>query len=130
MRIYALDHVQLAMPRGAEEEARAFYAGVLGLAEVPKPPHLEARGGIWLSGGTLHLHLGVEEDFRPARKAHPGLLVDDLAALIAHLEAHGHAIVRDTPLEGYDRVYVADPFGNRIELMERLLQATQPPARP
>ncbi|HEX2207238.1 MAG TPA: VOC family protein [Longimicrobium sp.] len=120
MRVYALNHVQLAMPRGAEEAARAFYAGVLGLEEVPKPENLARRGGAWFSGGDLRLHLGVEDDFRPARKAHPGLQVEGLAALIARCEAHGHAVTRDEPLEGYDRVYVADPFGNRIELMERL----------
>ena len=120
MRVYGLNHVQLAMPRGAEEEARAFYAGVLGLDELPKPPNLAVRGGVWFSGGGLHLHLGVENDFRPARKAHPGLLVEGLAQLVARCEAHGHAVIRDEPLEGYDRVYVADPFGNRIELMEPL----------
>ena len=120
MRVYALDHVQLAMPRGAEEQARAFYAGVLGLREVPKPPNLAARGGAWFASEGLSLHLGVEDDFRPARKAHPALLVQGLAELAAHCEAHGHPVTRDEPLEGYDRVYVADPFGNRIELMERL----------
>ena len=119
MRVYGLDHVQLAMPRGAEEQARAFYAGVLGLTEMPKPPHLALRGGVWFAGGTARLHLGVEEDFRPARKAHPGLLVEGLAGLVARCEAAGHTPSRDQPLEGYDRVYVADPFGNRLELMER-----------
>jgi catechol 2,3-dioxygenase-like lactoylglutathione lyase family enzyme len=118
MRVHGLDHVQLAMPRGAEDEARAFYAGVLGLREVPKPANLAARGGAWFSGGSLRLHLGVEDDFRPARKAHPALLVEGLARLAARCEAHGHPVTRDEPLEGYDRVYVADPFGNRIELME------------
>jgi catechol 2,3-dioxygenase-like lactoylglutathione lyase family enzyme len=120
MRVYGLDHVQLAMPRGAEDEARTFYAGVLGLQEVPKPAHLAARGGAWFTGGALHLHLGVLDEFRPARKAHPALLVQGLAELAARCEAHGHPVTRDEPLQGYDRVYVADPFGNRIELMERL----------
>lgn len=120
MRVYALDHVQLAMPRGAEEQARAFYTGVLGLQEVPKPPNLAKRGGVWFSGGTLSLHLGVEDDFRPAKKAHPALLVEGLAELAARCEAAGHPANRDEPLEGYERVYVADPFGNRIELMEPL----------
>jgi catechol 2,3-dioxygenase-like lactoylglutathione lyase family enzyme len=120
MRIHALDHVQLAMPPGGEEQARAFYRDVLGLVEVPKPPHLTARGGVWFAGGEARLHLGVEEDFRPARKAHPALLVHGLAELAAACEAAGHALVRDQPLEGYDRVYVSDPFGNRIELMERI----------
>lgn len=120
MRIYGLDHVQLAMPRGAEEQARAFYAGVLGLRELPKPPNLAARGGVWFSVGAAQLHLGVEQDFRPAKKAHPALLVEGLAELAARCHAAGHTPTRDEPLEGYDRVYVADPFGNRMELMERL----------
>jgi catechol 2,3-dioxygenase-like lactoylglutathione lyase family enzyme len=121
MRIYGLDHIQMAIPPGSEDQARGFYIGVLGLSEVPKPAHLVSRGGVWLTGGTLNLHLGVEEDFRPALKAHPALLVEDLGDLIARCEDDGFSIRRDTPLDGYDRVYVADPFGNRIELMERLI---------
>jgi catechol 2,3-dioxygenase-like lactoylglutathione lyase family enzyme len=120
MRVYGLDHLQLAMPRGAEEQARAFYAGVLGLTEVPKPDNRAGRGGAWFSGGSLKLHLGVEDDFRPARKAHPALLVEGLAELAARCEAHGHPVKLDEPLEGYEHVYVADPFGNRIELIEPL----------
>lgn len=120
MRVYGLDHVQLAIPRGEEERARAFYGDVLGLEEVPKPANLAGRGGVWFRGGGLSLHLGVEDDFRPAKKAHPALLVEGLAELAARCHAHGHPATRDEPLEGYDRVYVADPFGNRIELMERL----------
>jgi catechol 2,3-dioxygenase-like lactoylglutathione lyase family enzyme len=120
MRVYGLDHLQLAMPRGAEEQARAFYAGVLGLTEVPKPANRAARGGAWFSGGSLKLHLGVEDEFRPARKAHPALLVEGLAELAARCEAHGHPVTLDEPLEGYEHVYVADPFGNRIELIEPL----------
>ena len=119
MHVYALDHVQLAMPRGAEEDGRAFYAGVLGMTEVPKPPHLAVRGGLWFRGGDAHVHLGVETDFRPAKKAHPALLVQGLAKLVARCETAGHPAIHDEPLEGYDRVYVADPFGNRLELMER-----------
>jgi catechol 2,3-dioxygenase-like lactoylglutathione lyase family enzyme len=118
MPIYGLDHVQLAMPRGAEAEARAFYLDVLGMTELPKPPNLAVRGGVWFSGGAAHVHLGVEADFRPARKAHPALLVNGLAELVARCEAAGHPPVNDEPLEGYNRVYVSDPFGNRIELME------------
>jgi catechol 2,3-dioxygenase-like lactoylglutathione lyase family enzyme len=117
-RIYGLDHVQLAMPAGQEEEARAFYAGVLGLIEVPKPPHLARRGGVWFEGGALRLHLGVEAEFRPARKAHPALLVENLEKLIEHCRQTEVEVVTDEPLDGYDRVYVQDPFGNRIELME------------
>ena len=120
MRITEIDHVQLAMPAGREAEARAFYDGVLGIPEAPKPANLAKRGGCWFVRGGLKIHLGVEADFRPAKKAHPALLVDDLAALRVVLEAAGVRIATDEPLEGYDRVYVDDPFGNRIELMERL----------
>jgi catechol 2,3-dioxygenase-like lactoylglutathione lyase family enzyme len=85
---------------------------------VPKPPHLAARGGCWFACGALKVHLGVEPDFRPARKAHPALLVSDLGELVNRLRDAGIDIVDDEPLEGYERVYVSDPFGNRIELME------------
>jgi catechol 2,3-dioxygenase-like lactoylglutathione lyase family enzyme len=118
MRIRALDHVQLAMPAGQEADARRFYAELLGIPEQPKPPHLAARGGCWFERGDLKVHLGVEKDFRPARKAHPAFLVEDLPALKAKLAAAGFRLVDDEPLEGYDRIYVDDPFGNRIELME------------
>ena len=117
-QIHGLDHVQLALPPGEEGQARAFYAGILGLTEVPKPENLAKRGGVWFEGGTLRLHLGVEADFRPAKKAHPALLVRNLAALTEHLQRWGVAVVTDEPLEGYDRIYVSDPFGNRIELLE------------
>lgn len=118
--IVGLDHVQLAMPRGGEERARAFYVGVLGLKEVPKPADLAARGGCWFEGGGVSLHLGVEEPFAPARKAHPALLVRDLAALHSRLADNGVEFTRGSPLDGYVRGDVADPFGNRIELMQRL----------
>ena len=118
VQIVAIDHVQLAMPPGMEHVARAFYDGLLGIPEVPKPVNLAKRGGAWFERGSLKIHLGVEADFRPARKAHPALLVNDLAALIVQLKGHGANVIEDDPLEGYWRVYVADPFGNRIELME------------
>jgi catechol 2,3-dioxygenase-like lactoylglutathione lyase family enzyme len=118
--IVGLDHVQLAMPRGGEERARAFYAGLLGMIEVVKPGDLAARGGCWFQAGSVHLHLGVEEPFAPARKAHPALLVRDLAALREHLAANGVGFSEGTPLAGYDRGDIADPFGNRIELMQRV----------
>lgn len=117
-RMHAIDHVQLAMPAGQEDVARRFYAGVLGLREVPKPANLAKRGGVWFEGGTLRLHLGVEADFRPAKKAHPALLVQHLDALTQHLKSAGVDVVTDEPMEGYQRVYVSDPFGNRIELLE------------
>ena len=119
MSIFAIDHIQLAIPEGAEERARAFYTGLLGFTEVSKPAALVGRGGAWFESGQVRLHLGVEADFRAARKAHPALLVKDLPALLSRLEAGGVTITRDIPLEGYDRAHIADPFGNRIELMEK-----------
>lgn len=118
MKVLALHHVQLAMPEGGEDRARAFYRDLLGIAEAPKPAHLAARGGVWFEDGPLRIHLGVETDFRPARKAHPALFVDGLPALAAHLAANGVATRTDAPLPGFERIYVDDPFGNRIELLE------------
>ena len=118
MPIVGVDHVQLAMPAGREAEARAFYTGLLGIPELAKPPALAARGGVWFERGPVKVHLGVDADFQPARKAHPGLLVSGLDALIAELRRAGYDVTTDEPLEGYLRVYVNDPFGNRLELME------------
>ena len=118
MYIVRVDHVQLAMPEGGEALARDFFGDLLGIPEVPKPPQLAKRGGCWFERGALKIHLGVEKDFRPARKAHPALEVSDLPRLIAKLRERGHAVKEDEPLEGYHRVYVDDPFGNRIELLE------------
>jgi catechol 2,3-dioxygenase-like lactoylglutathione lyase family enzyme len=118
MRIVGVDHVQLAMPAGGEEAARRFYGDVLGLEEVPKPAALAGRGGAWFRSGEVQLHLGVEADFRPARKAHPALRVEGLTALIVRCVNAGYPVERDVPLPGLDRVHVADPFGNRIELIE------------
>lgn len=116
--ILGLEHVQLAMPAGREDEARAFYVGVLGMHEEPKPANLAARGGAWFRSGDARVHLGVEADFRPARKAHPALLVGDLASLVERLRAAGHEPVTDEPLAGFDRCYVTDPFGNRLEFLQ------------
>jgi catechol 2,3-dioxygenase-like lactoylglutathione lyase family enzyme len=116
--IIGLHHVQLAMPAGQEDIARSFYCGILGLVEEAKPPHLATRGGAWFRGGSLRLHLGVDSDFRPNRKAHPAFVVRGLAPLVARCVAAGVAPVTDEPLDGFDRVYVSDPFGNRIELLE------------
>ncbi len=106
------------MPPHEEEQARAFYRDILGIPERQKPPHLAKRGGVWFERGDLRIHLGVEAEFRPARKAHPALLVEGLNELAARCERAGFSMTSDEPLEGYDRRYVTDPFGNRIELME------------
>jgi catechol 2,3-dioxygenase-like lactoylglutathione lyase family enzyme len=118
--IRGIEHVQLAMPAGSEDEARAFYAGILGLDEVPKPPELAARGGAWFEqpSAGVKVHLGVEQDFRPARKAHVGFLVDDVEAVVRACRDGGLEVVDDEPLDGYARAYVYDPFGNRIELLQ------------
>ncbi|MEA2943586.1 MAG: hypothetical protein QOD09_4115 [Bradyrhizobium sp.] len=118
MRVRRLDHVLLAMPPGREADARKFYQGILGIPEAAKPPDLVARGGCWFEDGEVKVHLGVEKNFAPARKAHPAFIVDDLAGLIGLLKNAGYAIAHDKPLKGYDRIFVDDPFGNRIELME------------
>ena len=110
MRIVAIDHVQLAMPVDGEGEARRFYGDLLGLREVPKP------------AGVVKLHLGVEPDFRPARKAHPALLVEGLPALVERLTRAGCRVEDAAGVPGYERVHVSDPFGNRLELMERTEQ--------
>ncbi|MFO1060134.1 MAG: glyoxalase [Dongiaceae bacterium] len=118
--ILGIDHVQLAMPAGGESAARDFYGALLGLPEIAKPPALAARGGCWFGWpGGLQLHLGVDPDFRPARKAHVGLRVRGLAGLAARLDAAGHATTGDAPLAGYERLFVSDPFGNRLELLQR-----------
>lgn len=118
MKVTGIEHVQLAMPPGEEQAAREFYADLLGLPEVPKPPELAARGGCWFEGPGAKVHLGVETDFRPAKKAHPALLVDDLDAMMAALDAAGLVVIPDDPVGCRERCYVSDPFGNRIELMQ------------
>ncbi len=118
MRVRRLDHVLLAMPAGRESDARQFYQGILGIPEASKPEALAARGGCWFEDGELKIHLGVEKDFVPARKAHPAFIVDDLAGLEFKLKASGYPVAHDEPLDGYDRIFVNDPFGNRIELMQ------------
>ncbi|WP_137132415.1 VOC family protein [Rhizobium sp. FY34] len=121
MALLALHHVQLAMPAGGEDQARAFYRDLLGLVEVAKPANLARRGGCWFEKAGIRIHLGVEADFRAARKAHPALLVDDLADLAAKATAAGYEIAADEPLVGFERVYVYDPFGNRLELMQAVV---------
>ena len=120
MFIRSLDHVQLAMPPDEEDRARKFYSGILGIPELPKPAHLQKRGGVWFEAGDLKVHLGVEKDFRPAKKAHPAFLVRDLDRLIELCKREGYSVVDDEPMEGYNRAYIYDPFGNRLEMMEPL----------
>ena len=113
----AIDHVQLAMPRGAEDAARLFYRDLLGMIEIPKPPELAKRGGVWFQSGEVQIHLGVEEDFRPAQKAHPALRCRDYHALTAKLRARGVPVQDDISIPGVTRCHVQDCFGNRMELI-------------
>jgi len=113
-----IHHVQLAIPRGQEVQCRAFWGGVLGMRELDKPPVLAARGGCWFTGGALEVHLGVEEPFSPARKAHPGLLVDGINALAQRLQDAGHPVTWDDDFPGHERFYATDPFGNRLEFLQ------------
>ncbi|MFE7949259.1 VOC family protein [Streptomyces sp. NPDC057426] len=121
--LVAVDHVQLAAPTGSEDRLRRYYGEVLGMVEVAKPPVLAARGGCWFQAGPVQLHLGVEEDFRPARKAHPGLRVTGIEEYAARLEERGALVVWDDNLPGHKRFYSEDPVGNRLEFLEPL----QPP---
>ncbi|HEX8881185.1 MAG TPA: VOC family protein [Candidatus Acidoferrum sp.] len=118
MRVLGVDHVQLAMPKGSEDRARGFYGEVLGMKEIPKPQALAGRGGCWFAAGAAQVHLGVEEDFRPAKKAHPALLVEGLDEILAKCRAAGLPTRPDAEIDGRRRVHVFDPFGNRLELTE------------
>jgi catechol 2,3-dioxygenase-like lactoylglutathione lyase family enzyme len=113
----AIDHVQLAMPTGGEERARGFYGDVLGMSEIPKPVELAKRGGCWFESGSVQVHLGVEADFRPAKKAHPALRCRDYDALTARLRRVGVEVLDDEGIPGVRRCHISDPFGNRIELI-------------
>lgn len=115
---YGIDHVQLAAPAGTEDEARKFFAGMLGMEELEKPPKLRANGGVWFRCGAHQLHIGVEKSFVPAQKAHPAIHVRDLQALKARILAAGIPVKDDELLPGADRFYVNDPFGNRLEFLE------------
>ena len=119
--VRAITHVQVAIPVGGEDEARAFYGELLGLTEVAKPPELAKRGGCWfelLEGTCGQLHLGAEQEFRPAKKAHVAFLVSDVAELAEQAQSQGHEVVRDTT-DGTERAYISDPFGNRLEFMAK-----------
>jgi catechol 2,3-dioxygenase-like lactoylglutathione lyase family enzyme len=116
---FVLDHVQLAMPAGQEQAARVFYVDILGFEEVAKPPQLAKRGGAWYRSGAVSIHLGVDEPFVPAKKAHPALRCRTYDELVERLRAHGVRVVDDSvPFEGKRHCYISDPFGNRIELIE------------
>ncbi|MEU6773320.1 glyoxalase [Streptomyces sp. NPDC046759] len=114
----AVDHVQLAAPPGTEDALRAYYVDVLAMTEIPKPPALAARGGCWFQAGSVQLHLGIEEDFRPAKKAHPGLTVTRIKAFAARLAAKGARVTWDDNLPGHLRFYSEDPVGNRLEFLQ------------
>ena len=116
MSVLGIDHVQLAAPSGREDEARAFYGGLLGMVELPKPEAIRARGGCWFRAGSQELHIGVEDPFSPARKAHPGLVASDLDAIRARFQSACLEYEDDVKIEGVDRLFVHDPFGNRLEL--------------
>ena len=118
-----LHHVQIAMPTGKEDEARTFYRDVLGMSEIDKPTELQARGGAWFRSGGLELHLGIEVEFQPARKAHPGILVASVQALAERLNSHGTAVTWDSNFPEYKRFHCFDCFGNRLEFLEPVLTA-------
>jgi catechol 2,3-dioxygenase-like lactoylglutathione lyase family enzyme len=117
-QLLPMHHVQLAIPPGGEDQCRAFWGGVLGMRELEKPPVLAARGGCWFRGGGLEVHLGVEDPFAAAKKAHPGLLVAGLRELAGALERAGHPVTWDGDFPGHERFYSSDPFGNRLEFLE------------
>lgn len=118
--IKKIDHIQLAAPMDCEEEAREFFGGILGLNEVEKPAELKKRGGVWFEFGTFQLHIGVEEPFTPAKKAHPAFVVENIEELKGHLREKGVSFTEDDLLPGASRIHVHDPFGNRLELLEWL----------
>ncbi|HWW17815.1 MAG TPA: VOC family protein [Candidatus Saccharimonadales bacterium] len=119
MPILSIDHVQIAIPAASEDRARAFYSGILGFAEVVKPPQMAERKSIWLVTGSVNLHLGIEPDFTPAKRAHPAFVVEGLDKILAACDRAGISSKPDTSFNGFRRVHVFDPFGNRLELMER-----------
>lgn len=118
-KIAGLHHIQLAIPAGQEDACRKFWGQTLGMTEIAKPTGLAGRGGCWFADGDLEVHLGVEAGFTPARKAHPGIIVEGLANLAARLEAAGATVTWDGELDGHDRFYSSDPFGNRLEFLQR-----------
>ena len=116
MTVLGIDHVQIAAPPGCEDDARVFYGAHLGMDELPKPEPIRRRGGCWFRAGDQELHIGVEDSFAPARKAHPGLVVSDLDEVRSRFRAAGVAYEDDAKIAGTDRLFVHDPFGNRLEI--------------
>ena len=119
-----IDHLQIAAPKGCEAQARQFFGDILGLAEIEKPESLRSRGGCWFRVGSMQLHIGVEERFRPARKAHPAFSVSDIHAAFAKLQNQGILCVWDKPVEGRRRFYARDPWGNRLEFTQPSIPAS------
>ena len=119
MTILSLDHVQVAIPIGGEKAAREFYSGILGFSEIEKPASMAGRNSIWFVAGPVNLHLGIEPEFHPAKRAHPAFIVDDLDGIVAACESAGLTTKPDASFNGFRRCHVFDPFGNRLELMER-----------
>jgi len=119
LAIVGLNHIQIEAPAGCEAAARVFFGDLLGLPEIEKPANLRGRGGVWFACGAQQIHLGVVANFEPRRKGHPALEVRGLDAWRARLAAAGVPITEDEPLPGWNRFYIADPWGNRIELLER-----------
>ena len=126
MTVIGIDHVQLAAPAGCEPEARRFYGELLGMEELPKPEPIRARGGCWFRAGAQELHVGVEHDFAPARKAHPGFLVSDLDAVRARFREAGVDWEDDAKIAAIDRLFTHDCFGNRLELRDPTWQKGMP----
>lgn len=123
MRVVSIHHVQIAIPPGCEDLARAFYGDVLGLPEVPKPPALAGRGGVWYQEGPVRIHLGVDPTFAPASKAHVGLELSELRPLLERLRALGFQVEEAPEIPGYRRAHLHDPFGNRLELLSASIES-------
>jgi len=119
MKILRIEHVQIAIPLGSQDRARAFYSGVLGFSEVQKPASMSERKSIWFVAGAVNLHLGIETDFHRAKRAHPAFVIEGLDEVLASCERAGITVKPDVSFEGFRRVHVFDPFGNRLELLEK-----------
>ncbi|KMY51583.1 VOC family protein [Peribacillus loiseleuriae] len=116
-----IHHVQLAAPPGSEEVARKFFVGILGFEEIEQPEPMKIRGGVWFGFGNYHLHIGIEEPFSPAKKAHPAFEVKNIEALKIHLAENNISFIVDTDYPGVNRIYIEDPWGNRVEILEKCM---------